>query len=1103
MLSNINQIDALELRSTAMSALHRAAAAVSHPGGATLFDDLVRELAGILGCEVVFVATFADTTHTRLRTLAAVLDGRLLARFEYVLEGTPCAAVIGREFRLVPQGVCASFPAGSLFGAKGMDAYAGYPLNDSAGTPLGMLVAMSRAPMRDAALSEALLKIFAARVAAEIERERADEALRSAALAVSSTQGMAVFAELMRYLATILRVDMAFIALPDKADPGWLDILALHLDGQTHEGWKYAIAGTPCETVLGQRYRVYASGLAAAFPGDADLIELGAESYAGCPLADSAGATIGLISVVSRRPLANLARLEAMLQIFAVRAAAEIERQRAEEALRRSEASYRAIFDASENSIFIHDWDSGAVVDVNPKACESHGYSRDELCGLTVGEISTEEPAYTQPQALRKLELAKQDRCPPFEWHRRNKDGSLHWDEVTLKPVEIGGKPYIVAFSREITERKAAEEALKLREEQYRVIFEAASDAFVLRDSRLRVVDVNPAFRELYGFTREQLSSETGYPEGFPSEYVEERRNRMRSALAGQASHVETTALRADGTRFEADLRVIPVRHRGEPHVLQIVRDITERKRAEADLRLREEQYRAIFDGSTDALMLWSRDIRIVDINKAATQMFGYAREEIVGGDFGNRLPPPDVAKRIALIERALAGHEGQMEASTQRKNGEVFDVELRYLPIVHRGEPHVLAVTRDITARRRAQAERAELDARLRQAQKMEAIGQLTGGIAHDFNNILTSVIGYLVLAGERAAPLGDARLVYQLEQAHVAAQRARDFVAQMLTFARRERGERHALALPALVRRTVQLLRATLPSTIELDADTDDATPPVQADAVQLEQVLFNLCINARDAIGERSGHIRVRLRESAAPGCHCASCLETVSSGPWVELSVTDSGSGITPQVLERMFDPFYTTKEVGRGSGMGLAMVHGIVHDHGGHLCVDTRPGAGSRFAVLLPRAAANAASLAAARRQAPARAPLAGRVLLVEDEKMVGELMTELLESWGLDVVLQRDAARARDWLADPAQAFDLLITDQTMPRLTGIELARCARQARPTLPVLLYTGNAADFDAETLRSSGVSQALRKPIDPDRLRGVLANWLEARGDTASA
>jgi PAS domain S-box-containing protein len=451
---------------------------------------------------------FSDDEHTKLRTLAEWLDGRMLRNFEYPLAGSPCADVVGREFRFVEAGVASQFQPGTIFRAKGMDCYAAYPLSDSAGEPLGLLVAMNRTPIADAGLAESMLKIFAVRVAAEIERTHAEEALRSAALAVSSAKGEAVFPELVRYLATILKSEIAFIALPKADDPCALQMMALYIDGKIHENFAYAMRGTPCETVLDQEYRIYPSDLCRRFPLDGDFAAIGAESYAGFPLRDGRGASLGLISVVSRRPMPHTERIESILQIFAMRAAAELERSRAEHALRESEASYRAIFEAAEDAIFVHDWDTGTIVDVNPKACESFGYSHEEMCGISVAQISSGVPPFTEEEAGRRVGEAKLGRTVQFEWHRRNKDGSLHWDEVRLKSAVIGGHRRVLAFTREITERKLAEEALRASEEQYRAIFNASADALILWDSQFRRVDVNPAYERIAADTDEVIAAE-------------------------------------------------------------------------------------------------------------------------------------------------------------------------------------------------------------------------------------------------------------------------------------------------------------------------------------------------------------------------------------------------------------------------------------------------------------------------------------------------------------------------------------------------------------------------------------------------------------------
>ena len=382
-----------------------------------------------------------------------------------------------------------------------------------------------------------------------------------------------------------------------------------------------------------------------------------------------------------------------------------------------------------------------------------------------------------------------------------------------------------------------------------------------------------------------------------------------------------------------------------------------------------------------------------------------------------------------------------------------------------------------------------------------MEAIGQLTGGIAHDFNNILTSVIGYVVLGQERAEALGDATLVRQLGQAHLAAQRARDLIAQMLAFARRQRGERRVLALAPLVRQSVQLLRATLPSSIVLDTlgarrGPDEATPPVDADAVQLEQVLFNLCINARDAIAG-NGHIRVGLR-AIGGGWRCSSCGARVDGGHWVELSVADDGAGIAPEVIERMFEPFFSTKEVGRGSGMGLAMVHGIVHDHGGHVRVDTKLGRGTTFRVMLPaaqaedgtgreRTAGNCGSRRAARPRAAGRGRADGRRLHGRAAGRMGTRRGAAARPARRGRVARRPCERARPPDHRPDDAAD------DRPRAGGTRAPRATRPA----------GAAVHGQRRRLRSGeiarrGVRAVLRKPIDAEALRAACAAREALRG-----
>ena len=1165
------------------------------------------------------------------------------------------------------------------------------------------------------------------------ERTDLTAALREAALAVSTAEGERVFEQLVAALARILKVEFALISVYVEPARTHLRTLATFFDGKLARNIEYPVAGTPCEQAIGRSFGYYPKGVARQFPHDAVLIERAIEGYAATTLHDEHGAPMGALTVMSHGEMAEAATAEAVLNIFAARISAEIGR-------RRSEASYRAVFENAETAIVLLDIETNAIVDANPKACAAYGYTLEELRRVPATQLSSGIPPYTGEEALRHFARARAGEVVRGEWQHRAKDGTLRWDEVTLKRVEIDGRPHLMAATREITGRKVAEDALRASEEQYRAIFNASTDSLTLRDAQFRIVDVNAAYERMSGLRREDVLGARELTVDLLE--VRDWRGEVHDrALRGEAVRVESEARRRDGSHIRLEVLVLPMQYRGAAHALYVARDITERKQAEDARRASEEQYRAIFNATADALVLRDAAFRIVDVNAAYEAMSGKRREEVVGltdltltrnaravdrralhaealtgkpvffesdgwrqdgspfvlevrgvpmtyrgephvlyigrdateaklaeralraseaqyraifdattdshvlrdAEFrivdvnpayevmsgrtraealGRRdvtMSDPELAARIeALHARALAGEQVGWEATARRKSGEAFHIEVRGVPIQHqgrphvlyigrdvteakaaerelraseeqyraifnasfdgmiirtlegeivdvnpallsmygytreeligrdfgpiisgrrvegfreylseiaagrpyrtesrvpkkdgstvyievlgssvtyRGKPHALSVVRDITERRTREAERAQLEAQLRQAQKMEAIGQLTGGIAHDFNNILQGILGNLVLAEERQEELGDAKLGRYLERAHAASQRARDLIQQMLTFSRGKSGERHPAAPAALIADATRLLRPTLPATIELETSLDADTPGALIDTVQFEQVLLNLCINARDAM-QGAGRLALGARAAAYRGVQCASCRQRID-GDFLEISVRDSGPGIAPEVLDRMFDPFFSTKEVGKGSGMGLAMVHGIVHQHGGHVRVETTPGAGATFRILIPPAATPADD--AGRKAAPARkarARLSGRVLVAEDEASIRELLEDLLGEWGLETVVCADGAAARDAFAEDPQGFDLVLTDQTMPRLTGLQLAKLVSRMRPGMPVIVCTGYGEELQPRELKSAGVRTLVKKPVEPAALRELLQAALPA-------
>jgi PAS domain S-box-containing protein len=1290
-------------------ALREAALAVSTAEGERALDDLVSALARILGVEYAIISVYVEPERKLLRTLAAFADGRMGRSVEYPLAGTPCEFAIGRAFGYFESGVAQRFPNDRLLLGQAVEGYAATTLHDARGAPVGALTVMSRGPLRDPELLESMLKIFAARIGAEIERRRTAESYRAifdsaesaifvldfdnGAIVDANPKACAVYGYSAEELRRLTAEDLSsglppFTAAEARRHIGRAragEVVrgewhrrnkdgSLHWDEYTLK--RVELAGKPhilaasreiterkaAEEALRaseEQYRaIFNASADSLVLRDADfrIVDVNAtyEAAVGVKREQVLGrrdVIVGFLGKTEdyldlhRRVLAGgRERLEAagrrpdgapvFVELLAVpmqyRGAPHVlyigrditERKTAEEALRASGEQYRAIFDATSDGLNLRDADF-RIVDANPAFARMTGYSREEILGTDlVTTLSLRDAEFARNLHRRAL-AGEQVRV---EGKAMRKDGSLLDCEVHGVPMSYGGKPHVLYIGRDITARKSAEEALRGSEEQYRAIFNASADSLVLRDAAFRIVDVNPAYEAMSGKRRGEVVGQTALTVS-AKEVSPERLRLHAQVLGGKPVHFETEGRRPDGAAFVLEVRGVPISYRGEPHVLYIGRDITEGKLAERALRASEEQYRAIFNATTDALVLRDAGFRIVDVNTAYEAMSGRQREDVVGQteltltrnaavstqrtelhrdaiagrpiffeaegtradgtpfvlevhgvpmsyrgephvlymgrdateaklaeralraseeqyrsifnaatdslvlrDAGFRIvdvnpayeamsgrsraevlgardvtmSDPALAARIrALHDQAIAGEHVRWEARARRKSGEAFDIEVRGVPVRHQGQPHVLYVGRDMTEMKRAEAERAELGEQLRQAQKMEAIGQLTGGIAHDFNNILQGILGNLVLAEERQAELGDDRLGRYLERARLASQRARDLIQQMLTFSRGRGGERGAASLAALTREGLKLLRSSLPATLELRTELDEALPPVPADPVQVEQVLMNLCINARDAM-DGAGTVAVSVRAAEYGRATCASCRQRVS-GRFVELAVRDTGVGIEPRVLDRMFDPFYSTKQVGKGSGMGLAMVHGIVHQHGGHVLVESEPGKGAEFRVLFewptgaPAGRAQAAE-EGARAAAPAR--LAGRVLVADDETIIREFLAEMLGGWGLQVVARADGAEARDAFAEDPQSFDAVITDQTMPRLTGLQLAKLVTRMRPGIPVILCTGYGEDLEPRALEAAGVSTLAKKPIEPRRLRELLAAALPTGNKAAN-
>lgn len=530
--------------------------------------------------------------------------------------------------------------------------------------------------------------------------------------------------------------------------------------------------------------------------------------------------------------------------------------------------------------------------------------------------------------------------------------------------------------------------------------------------------------------------------------------------------------------------------------VVGVLQDVTLSKLAEQAILQSEKRYRSLFDTSVDGICFLSMDGRIEEANAAFLGIVGYTPEEITLLHEQDITPDEwhvldqEVKQQQILVQGFCESYRKEY----CRKDGNHVPISIRqWLVRDENNQPlRVMAMVRDVTEFKKIEYEREQLQRGLQQAQKMEAIGHLTGGIAHDFNNILTSILGYSDLALRQVANDPQSRMARYLTQVKTAGERARELISQMLIFSRGGSSPGKIQIISPLVQSTIKMLRPTVPTSIRLRTHISHAVSPVLVDTVQLQQIVMNLVINARDAMS-CEGEILVMVRETQIHKEHCASCHARVE-GDYVELVVRDTGEGIDAVILNRIFDPFFTTKEVGKGSGMGLSVVHGIMHEFGGHILVNSQKGRGTTFRILFkPQQFAPGEEDAAIEQT---EVPLHfgnHRVLIVDDEPAVAHMIGDLLTLQGYQVEVVTDSLHALEMIRTDPASFDALVTDHVMPGLVGYDLILKVRELRQDFPVVMCSAQAELLARQSARPM-TWPVVSKPIDPEVLISTLESVL---------
>lgn len=772
------------------------------------------------------------------------------------------------------------------------------------------------------------------------------------------------------------------------------------------------------------------------------------------------------------------------------------ERIEAQQALQEREARYRALMDTALDGVWITDAE-GRFVAVNDAYVRMSGYARSELLQMAIADIEASEDPTQVREHIRK---AIDEGFDQFEsWHRR-RDGSRWPVEITATYWPLGSGQFFV-FVRDLTRRKADEAALRRSEERFELALRGANDGLWDRDLVTDEVYYSPRWKEMLGYADAELPSSNGMLAGLlhPDDAL-----RVRLAL-------DDAAAGRGGERIELEMRL---RHRNGHwvHVLsraQRVRDgagrpvrligtqqdLTERLQAEHALRQSEDKLRKLFELSPLGIALNTADGTLVDFNEAYRAITGYPAEQLRRMSYWDLTPLEYMAREAEQLEAvARTGRYGPYEKEYRRSDGSLVPVRLNGVQLEVDGRPHLWSIVEDLTVSRQIEHERQAILQQQMQSQKLEALGHLTGGIAHDFNNMLAGIMGLASLGLEKHVDDPDGRLARYLREIVRTSERGRDLVAKMLSYARTEEPEIvQPRDIGPLVEEMRDMLETSIPSSVRLGCHVQPGLPHVRISAVDVHQVVMNLVINARDAIGGH-GVVDIDVHAAELQGEACANCF-VPASGPHVVLEVRDNGSGIPPEVLPKIFDPFFTTKSIGKGSGLGLPSVLGIVHQAGGHLQVDTGPGRGTTMRVLLPATAPVAVAPAAAAAAAPA--PAGASVWVVDDDPAVLVFLTEFLQAHGFHARSFSDplaVLRAADEAEAPPA---VLITDQTMPDLSGAELATTLRRRHPHVAVILCTGFSESIDEAAAQALGIGGYLRKPFESGRLLQVLSDVLACR------